>query len=381
MGVHLREKKLEGGQVSFYLDIYHNKKRWYEFLDIRISKNRLSQQDKEKKRLAQEIRSKRENELIVQDNGLMDKVKRKADFVQWFDKYMKDRKLDYSHNRSTLIHLKRYLDGRTLPFNLLTPEWIKEYTRYLLTKVSNNTTGDYLRNMSTALEDAVRQEIILVNPFRKIPRHEKIRHKQIFRSSFTLDELQLLVDTPCKMEPQFRQAYLFSCFTGLRWSDVNPLLWSEIIRKTIDGREEWFMYFEQEKTEDIEYLPISGQAVAILKERELEQKENDEKGHYVFPLALDDPDRKLSKRVNYYLKKWAKAAGVDPERMHFHSSRHTFATNVLENCPDGDLWTVSKLLGHKSIQSTQIYTHVRDGKKKAAVNALPMLRPASTEAA
>ena len=82
MGVHLREKKLGTGQVSFYLDIYHNKKRWYEFLEIHINKNRPSEQDKEKRRLAQEIRAKRENELIVQENGLVDKVKRKADFVQ-----------------------------------------------------------------------------------------------------------------------------------------------------------------------------------------------------------------------------------------------------------------------------------------------------------
>ncbi len=339
MGVYLREKKLEAGQVSFYLDIYHNKKRWYEFLEIRISKSRPSQQDKEKKRLAQEIRAKRENELIVQDNGLVDKVKRKADFVQWFEQYMKDRNLNYSHNRSSLLYLQRYLNGRALPFNSLTPEWIREFTKYLLTKVSNNTAGDYLRNISTALEDAVRQEIILVNPFRKIPRHERLRHKQIFRNAFTLDDLQLLLDTPCKMEPQFKQAYLFSCFTGLRWSDVNPLRWSEIIRKTIDGKEEWFMYFEQEKTEDIEYLPISEQAIAILQDREREQFENKESSQYVFPLAKDDPEtRKLSKLINYYLKKWAKAAGLDPKKMHFHSSRHTFATNVLENCPDGDLW-------------------------------------------
>ena len=226
MGIHLREKKLGDGQISFYLDIYHNKKRWYEFLDIHINKTRPTQQDKDKKRLAQEIRAKRENELIVKDNGLLDKVKRKADFVEWFAQFMKDRNLNYSHNRSTLIHLKRYLDGSSLPFYTITPEWIREFTQYLLTKVSNNTAGDYIRNLSTALDEAARQEIIPQNPIRKIPRHERLKHKQIFRNSFTMDELQLLLDTPCKMEPQFRQAFLFSCFTGLRWSDVNPLRWS-----------------------------------------------------------------------------------------------------------------------------------------------------------
>jgi integrase len=381
MGIHLREKKLGDGQISFYLDIYHNKKRWYEFLDIHISKTRLTQQDKDKKRLAQEIRAKRENELIVMDNGLTDKTKRKADFVEWYTQFIKERK--HSCYRSTLIHLKAHLDGSTLPFNTITPEWIKGFTKYLLTKVSNNTAGFYIKNISAALDEAARQDIIPQNPVRKIPRQERLKHKQVFRNCFTMEELQLLIDTPCEMEPQFRQAFMYSCFTGLRWSDVNKLRWPEIVRRNTGGREEWFIYFEQEKTEDIEYLPLSEQAVSILQDREREQAESGIKSIYVFPMVKDpDPARRLlSKKVDYYLKKWAVAAGIDPKRMHFHSSRHTFATNVLESSPDGDLLTVSKLLGHKSIQSTMVYTHVRDNKKRAAVTALPMLKKAQDEAA
>ena len=74
MGVYLREKKLGSGKISYYLDIYHNKTRWYEFLKITVNKTHPSPNDKEKKRLAQEIRSKRENELIVQGNGLINIV-------------------------------------------------------------------------------------------------------------------------------------------------------------------------------------------------------------------------------------------------------------------------------------------------------------------
>ena len=111
--------------------------------------------------------------------------------------------------------------------------------------------------------------------------------------------------------------------------------------------------------------------------------ENSIKSLYVFPLVKEtDPEKGLKNNsVNIALKKWAMAAGIDPERMHFHSARHTFATNVLENSPDGDLWTVSKLLGHKSISATQIYAHVRDSKKKAAINGLPMLNNPASEAA
>ncbi len=375
MGVYLREKKLGAGQVSFYLDIYHNKRRWYEFLEIRINKSHPSQQDKEKKRLAQEIRSKREHELIVGDNGLVDKSRRKADFVSWFKTYMNERKRNYNNNVKAFKHLERYMDGRPLPFQMITPEWIKDWSKYLMTKVSHNTTIDYNKNLFTALEEAVRKEILFVNPFRKIPRHERLRLKPIYRNAWTLDELQHLMDTPCKMELQYKHAYLFSCFSGLRWSDVNPLRWSEIITKTIDGKKEWFIYFEQEKTEDIEYLPLSDQAVDIIKECKREQKESGEISLYVFPRVkeTDEVKSKMHKRVWYYLKKWAKAAGFESKRMHFHTGRHTFATNVLENSPEGDLWTVSKLLGHKTISATQIYAHVRDSRKRAAVMALPKL--------
>lgn len=375
MGVQLREKKMKSGQISYYLDIYHDKKRWYEFLNIHISKNKPADDDKEKKRLANEIRSKRENELIVQENGLVDKTKRKGDFVTWFNSYMTQKKKNYNNNLKTYKHLEKYMEGRPLSFQEITPDWLKDWSNYLMSKVSNNSTIDYNKNLFTALEEAVRKGIIFVNPFRKIPRHERLKLKPVYRNAWTIEELQHLMETSCKMEPQYKQAYLFSCFSGLRWSDVNPLKWSEIITKKIEGKEEWFIYFEQEKTEDIEYLPLSDGAVDILKERRREQAEKKELSPYVFPKVKETNELKgkMYKRVWYFLKKWAEVAGYDPKRMHFHTGRHTFATNVLENSVDGDLWTVSKLLGHKSIMATMIYAHVRDSKKKAAVKSLPKL--------
>ncbi len=157
---------------------------------------------------------------------------------------------------------------RPLLFTSITPVWIKGVTNYLLGKVTNNTTRCYLMDMFNGLEDAVMQEIIHVNPFRKIPQHDRIRKQDIFRQAFTLEELEHLINTPCKIHPQVKQAYIFSCFTGLRWSDVNCLRWSEIITTQLKGKKEYFIYFEQEKTEDIEYMPLSDQAVEIIKERE-----------------------------------------------------------------------------------------------------------------
>ena len=374
MGVYLREKELGKGKVSYYLDIYHNKTRWYEFLEIHVNKTRPTENDKEKKRLALEIRSKRENELIVQDNGLLDRSKRRANFVVWYEKHLKTKKFN-SHTHCTLQILKRYLGAKPLPFSSINPVWIKEFSNYLLTQVSVNTTRCYLGDMFTALEDAVAVDIVPSNPFRKIPRHERLKKQDIFRTSYTLEELQLLVNTPCAIEPQIKEGFLFGCFTGLRWSDVNQLMWREVITKKIEGKEEYFVYFEQQKTTGVEYLPLSDQAVEIIKNRQKEKKENNSISPYVFD-RIKEYNPKLNlmlQRVTRALRKWAKAAGLDARQMHFHASRHTFATNVLEHSPDGDLYTVSKLLGHKSIVPTQMYAKIRDGKKSAAVKSLPKL--------
>jgi integrase len=224
-----------------------------------------------------------------------------------------------------------------------------------------------------ALNQAVRQKIINRNPWHDVPPSQRLRMKDIFRSSFTIEQLQLLANTPTKIDKQYKQAYFFSCFSGLRWSDVNPLRWDEIIIKEIDGQKNYFLYFEQEKTEAIEYLPMSDNAIDIFKERQREAM-NETKSPYVFPKIKEvEGTRNCYTKVHHALKMWAKKAGIEPKKLHFHSARHSFATNVLESSAEGDLYTVSKLLGHKSITTTQIYAKVRDNRKQSAVKALPRI--------
>ena len=79
----------------------------------------------------------------------------------------------------------------------------------------------------------------------------------------------------------------------------------------------------------------------------------------------------MYQRVLRSLKIWARAAEIDEKKLHFHSGKHSFATNVLES--GGDIYTVSKLLGHKDISPTQIYAKVRDKRKQDAVKALPRI--------
>lgn len=374
MGVYLREKKVGKNQMSLYLDIYHNKTRWYEFLEIRINKNKPSNEDKEKRRLANEIRSKREHELIVQDNGLIDKRKKHASFLEFVTTTIAQKKHNTQYT-SALYRLKLFAGKEPLPFTKVTTMWMKDFERYLLKHVSVNTTLSYLMTLNTALNEAVRRKIIPSNPWHDVPVNERLKKQDIFRNSFSMQDLQKLVSTPFRWDEQIKQVFLFSCFTGLRWSDANQLRWDEIIVKDIDGKQTYFIHFEQEKTEKVEFLPLAEQAIQIIKARRKKAEKDKENSEYVFASIRESSQKsgKCRQRVGRTLKKWATLAGLDASKMHYHASRHSFATNLLECSTEADIYTVSKLLGHKSIVTTQIYAHVRDQRKAAAVNALPTL--------
>lgn len=390
MSVTLREKKIKGGQISFYLDIYHNKARWYEFLDIHINSRKLSEEDKEKRQLASEIRANREHKLLVEDNGLVDKRKKNILFVPYycehynvFDKDGKLTKGITTNYSSTVYNINLFMGKKPLPISRINAEWMKGFEKFLLGRVQANTALAYLFTVNTVLNEAVRKKIIPSNPWHDIPRHERLRKQDVFRTALTFEQLQMLAATSCKLDYQYRQAYFFACFTGLRWSDFNCLQWKEIVIKRIEGVERWFIYFEQEKTEEIEYLPLPEAAIDILKERKKEAEEHEEKSIYVFPRVKEVSETKKTTygRFYYSLKKWARAAvkqwggqfALTEKEMHPHNARHTFATNMLETGAQGDLMLVSKLLGHKSIQHTQKYAHVREQRKLNAVDAFPKL--------
>jgi integrase len=85
------------------------------------------------------------------------------------------------------------LGKKPLLFSAVTPEWIKGFTRWLLERVQNNTARNYLIDMFTGLEDAVRQDIIPFNPFRKLPKKDRVKQQDTFRRAYTMEELQQLV--------------------------------------------------------------------------------------------------------------------------------------------------------------------------------------------
>ena len=145
-----------------------------------------------------------------------------------------------------------------------------------------------------------------------------------------------LIDTPCRRE-DVKGAFLFSCYCGLRISDVLALEW-----KNVDCvAEQWRINIIMQKTRQPLYLPLSMNARKWMPERN-EAGDDDP----VFPtLPCEDT-------CNVQLKPWVRAAGIT-KHVTYHCARHTFATMLLTL--GADLYTVCKLLGHSDVKTTQIY--------------------------
>ena len=201
------------------------------------------------------------------------------------------------------------------------------------------------------LNHAVKEGVLKKNPFYELHPREKFQKTgPSSREYLTVEELKAMADVPTG-SPNTKQTFLFCCFTGLRHSDMAALRWRDI-QQTDTG--EIIRLSSMKKTKQPVTVPLGAQAKAWLPDRN--GASPDEK---VFPHApaISTADRAL--------KHMAKRAGIE-KTITFHCSRHTFATLTLT--AGGDIYTTSKLLGHTSVLTTEIYAEVVNEKKVAAVN-------------
>lgn len=370
--VKLREKDLTNGNKSLYLDIYRDGKRVREFLKLYLIKATTpveKEQNKQTLATAQAIKAKRQIEIQNGEYGFASHFKLDTPFLQYYRKLCEDRhgnqesRGNWGNWYSCLQHLQRYCDEKTT-FKNITPDWIEGFKDFLDNvekdaykrrnnslaegkPLSQNSKVSYFNKLRACINQAFEDRIIPINPLRGI---EGFKQDETERVYLTTDEIQKLGQAECRY-PVLKRAFLFSCLTGLRKSDIERLTWKDVQKFDKYTR----IIFKQKKTGGQEYLDINSQADHFLGER----GNNDDRVfagfHYSAQLLLE-------------LKRWCLAAGITKD-VTFHSGRHTFAVMMITQ--EVDIYTVSKLLGHKEISTTQIYAKVIDKKKQEAVEKIP----------
>lgn len=382
--VRIRFKQLSNGNQSIYLEYYTGDvirkenyvggKRKYEFLKLYLIPER-TREDKAKNEatlaLAKAIQSRRIVEVQNDAHGFQNTNKSRVNLLDYLENIGKQSAEQGSRNYArTVLNTVRALKlfrGDYIAFRDVDKEFLSEFTDYLRQmpkaskygvlkaggRLSNNSVVSYYGTLRTAINRAYKEGIITVNPTKEFDFASKVRQEPSRREYLTLDELKTLINTECRHEI-VKRAFLFSCLCGLRVSDIRKLRWCDLQRSGGRVRIEITM----QKTKEPLYLPISDEALKWLPERG-EANGSD----FIFPLTHEGT-------VNDTLQHWAKVAGIT-KHISFHVSRHTHATMMLTL--GADLYTVSKLLGHKNIATTQIYAKIVDKKKEEAIGLIPNL--------
>lgn len=356
--IRLRTKELADGSKSLYLDIYRNGKRTYEYLKMYLipeTDRNARQQNETTMAAANAIKSKRIIELTSGEAGIVNH-KDKVYLQDWMQTYKENQerrdKKGISQIKSVTHILKDYA-GERFTLDRIDITFCQGFIDYMLTTyrpkgkpIAASTRNTYYQIFNGALNAAVRAKRILRNPFNEMDKSEKPKMPESVRSYMTIEEVRALIATPMENK-EVKSAYLFSCFCGLRISDILRLKWKDIF---VDNGQ-YRLAVSMQKTREPIYLPLSNEALKWMPERG--DKTADE---HVFDLPTT---------VNQLIKPWAKAAGIS-KRFTFHTARHTFATMLLTL--GADLYTVSKLLGHTSVKITQVYAKIINKKKDDAVN-------------
>lgn len=365
MGITLFKRKLKSGRTSLYLNYSKNGIRKKESLGIILEAPRdktTRKYNNEKLKMAKCIVLQRElsyiqnnykNYLSYQEKNI-DSINTNINLLTIFNEYItqynnKDIRLVIASN----TQLKKYTNSKTLMPAQVTSTFCSGFLKFLNNKYKGHTPSHYFKKFKMFLGYCHEKGLIESNPAINI---HPSQHNAITKNILTPEEINKLAITPCSI-PEIKRAFLFACYSGLRWSDITNLKQTDI---DYSSR---MMTITQQKVSitsscAVLHLYLCNSAIKLLNDTKISQ--NDGK---VFSL----PSHTYTLKI---LKEWTLKAGIK-KHITFHCARHTFITLLISN--GVDIKTVSSLAGHSTTRHTETYMHIIDNNKKKAIDSMPQL--------
>ena len=375
--VTLRTRPIKNGtQLSFYLDYYPGyrdeesmKTIRHESLGIYIYAKPKNQREKlynetmtEK---AEAVRCNRFESIVNERYDFFDRNKLRGSFLDYFKK-----KADKKNTKwqNVYKYFEKFVEGKCT-FEEINVDLCVKFMEFLLTttqlkhptvKLHTNTASGYWSTFRAVLHTAYRDHKIKDNPNGYLDRIDTIPTE---KEHLSKQELITLAEAPCKHQV-LKEAFLFSCLTGLRKSDIMALTWNKIQPYGDGGM---FITVRMQKTKQLIKNPISEEALELIGFHD------------------EDADRKPTDKVfvglrncmtQKPLKDWLDASGIT-KHISYHCSRHTFGS--LQADAGTSIYAIQRMLGHKNVETTQIYADMSDETKKASVNRIT-LKPTTSPA-
>lgn len=358
--VTLRQKPTKGGGQSLFLDYWINGVRYKEYLRMYLvpEKTRLDKSiNNDTLKTAMAIKAKRIVDIQNSQGGFKKPINGKDRLLTEFLKNQSDKYKDWGKDEysKTIMKIATWVNKyKRINLRDVDAEYLEGFFRFLAKSGrSEGAIYQYYTTMRTLFNNAYKDNLIVESPFLKMQNNQKPKKPDTHREYLTLEELTKLMETPIKKDV-VAKAFLFSCFTGLRISDIEALTWDKI-RKTDKGYQ---VEATQQKTKRLVSVPLSENALRQLPPR----PENEKKRVFdTLPTRTE---------IGRLLKNWCKKAGIT-KNISYHCSRHTCATLMLTY--GVDIYTVSSILGHNNIETTQIYAKIVDAKRVEAINLVPTI--------
>ncbi len=258
----------------------------------------------------------------------------------------------YQRYKTTLSHIKEFMQAKykidDIPFNKVDYKFIADLELHLKTvrKCCHNSSTKYIKNFKKIARIAKANDWIKADPFV----NHKFKPQKVDRGYLTESELEIMRVKEFAVDrlTNVRDIFLFACYTGLAYSDLKSLTKENIIEKSNGSL---WVYTKRVKTGNECHIPLIGAAIALLEK--YQNHPYCRERNVLLPVYSNQ-------RTNAYLKEIATLCGIN-KNLSSHLARHTFATTITLN-NNVPIETVSKMLGHSSINMTKIYARLLDKK-------------------
>lgn len=291
-------------------------------------------------------------------NAYMGVTAREESLMALYEEFLADTKKMVGINRSDKTYqkyercrrrvvefMKKKYNITDIPLKELKPKFLSDFEVFLATEYNckQNTVYKFLQLLRMVLIKAQREGISFPDPYLSY----KMKQEKVDRGYLSEDEVIAIAtkEISIKRLDQVRDVFIFACYTGLAYADIATLR-ADNIQKMFDGKL-WIITHRQ-KTKTNVNVPLLPMAEKILRKYE---------GCYLDGVLLPVLS---NQKTNAYLKEIADICGIE-KNLTFHLARHTFATTMTfgKGVP---IESVSKMLGHTNIQTTQIYARITNEK-------------------
>lgn len=279
------------------------------------------------------------------------------DFLQFFYKQAKARKgmvTDSTITQNVATHTKLKKFRENISFADLTYNFIEEFEKWLRTdkdeKVTTNSIWKHHKTIHTFINIAIKKGHNIPDPYKNY-KIKWVKRPKVHLSREEVNKLQAFYEEDKLPESQQNvlRMFLFSCYTGIRISDITRINAEQI-------RENWLIFtpYKTRGAKPIHEIPLNNKAQNLIIK----------KAGFLFAQYTDQV-------INKFLKEAVRKAGISGKKISYHTSRHTFATLFLEM--NGSVEVLQKILLHSTINTTMDYVSIVQEREKNEINVLDNL--------